>query len=200
MKHYIIGIALALVLILGAAAFAEAADATVDPVPAVTEEATEAVPAEEARRPETDDEALKEAMDAYRAAKEDKKVAELEAELDEYVADGSLTREQADLILNNVKEKLAAKNGECPNCGYAFMKGNRQGKGNRMPGGCGMQDGRGNQMNGRGNWIPDTQSGATPRQGNSQVPWMNGNSQMPWMNGSQQQMPQMPGNQQMPNR
>ena len=75
-----------------------------------------------------------------------------------------MTQEQADLILNNVKERLAAKNGECPNCGYQFQnnaprmgcqKGQRGGRmmqGGQMPGGWmngqmpGNQQQNGNQM------------------------------------------------------
>ena len=45
-----------------------------------------------------------------------------------YVEAGSLTQEQADMILKNVKERVAEKNGECPNCGYQFSNG---GKGQR---------------------------------------------------------------------
>ena len=39
MKNYIIGIALALALVMGVAAFAETAEPVTDPIPAVTEEA-----------------------------------------------------------------------------------------------------------------------------------------------------------------
>ena len=127
MKNTIIGIALALALalVMGMAAFAEnVPEAATEPVPAVTEEA----PDEPAEPAADDNQALQEALEAYRAAKQSKRVDDLEAELSEYVASGALTQEQADLILNNVKERMAAKNGECPNCGYQFSnKGGRKG-------------------------------------------------------------------------
>ena len=145
MKNYIIGNALALALVMGVVAFAETAEPATDPVPAVTEEA----PAEEAaaETEKTDDNtALQEALEAYRSARESKRVDELTEELNGYVEAGTMTQEQADLILNSVKERLAAKNGECPNCGYQFQnnapqmggqKGQRGGRmlqGGQMPG------------------------------------------------------------------
>jgi hypothetical protein len=145
MKNYIIGIALALALVMGVVAFAETAEPATDPVPAVTEEA----PAEEAaaETEKTDDNAaLQEALEAYRSARESKRVDDLTEELNGYVEAGSMTQEQADLILNSMKERLAAKNGECPNCGYQFQnnapqmggqKGQRGGRmlqGGQMPG------------------------------------------------------------------
>lgn len=200
MKNYIIGIALALVLVMGVAAFAEATDPATDSVPAVTEEAaateeaTEAPsedPAEEAptvEAPAEDEQkALQDALDAYRAAKQDKAVSDLEEELNEYVAAGSMTQEQADLILKNVKERLAAKNGECPNCGYDLRGQNKGMRGGKMGG---QQRG---QMNGQ--LRPDAQSGATPRQSGQQRGQMPGNQQqngqVPQMNGQipSQQMP-----------
>ena len=143
MKNYIIGIALALALVMGVVAFAE----TADPVPAVTEEAPteEAAPAAEAEKTD-DNTALQEALEAYRSARESKRVDELTEELNGYVEAGTMTQEQADLILNSVKERMAAKNGECPNCGYQFQnnapqmggqKGQRGGRmlqGGQMPG------------------------------------------------------------------
>ena len=81
------------------------------------------------------------------------------------------------LILNSVKERVAAKNGECPNCGYD-LRGQ-----NKSQFGCqGMRGGRqrGGQMNGI--QRPDAQSGTTPRQGGMQC----GQQQTP--NG---QVPQM---------
>ena len=182
MKKFV-GIALVLALALSTAAMAEV---TTDPIPAAEVPAVEAqVPAEEATEtPVAEDEqkALKDAMDAYRAAKQDKAVDDLEAELKGYVEAGSLTQEQADLILKNVKERLAAKNGECPNCGYQFSRGGKGRRGGMMGGQRGQQRG---QMSGQ--QRPDAQSGATP-----QGP-MNG-QQMP-QNGLRmpqngQQMPQ----------
>jgi predicted Zn-ribbon and HTH transcriptional regulator len=145
MKNYIIGIALALALVMGVVAFAETAEPATDPVPAVTEEA----PAEEAaaETEKTDDNAaLQDALEAYRRARESKRVDDLTEELNGYVEAGSMTQEQADLILNSMKERLAAKNGECPKCGYQFQnnapqmggqKGQRGGRmlqGGQMPG------------------------------------------------------------------
>ena len=165
MKNYIIGIALALALIMGVVAFAETAEPATDPVPAVTEEApaedttTEDTTAE-APAAEANNAALQEALEAYRTARESKRVDDLAEELNGYVEAGTMTQEQADLILNHVKEQLAAKNGECPNCGYKF-----QNNGPRMGGQKGQFGGRKNgQMNGQmnGNQQPDAQSGATP--------------------------------------
>ena len=194
MKKFV-GIALVLALALSTAAMAEG---TTDPIPAAEVPAVEVqVPAEEAseapaegeasaatpEQTEAEHKALKDAMDAYRAAKQDKAVDDLEAELKGYVEAGSLTQEQADLILKNVKERLAAKNGECPNCGYKFSKGGKGQRGGRMGGQRGRQQ-NGGQLRGQmpGQQRPDAQSGATP-----QGP-MNG-QQMP-QNG--QQMPLVP--------
>ena len=185
----IIGIALALALVLGIAAFAE--ETTTDPAPAapaVTEEATPAeaaAPGEDAAEESSEstdtNAALQDALDAYRKAKQDKAVDDLEEELAEYVAAGSLTQEQADLILNSVKERLAAKNGECPNCGYDLrgqnkggMKGQQRGK--LMGGMKGQQRGKMGGMNGQmpgNNQTPDQQ---TPQM-NGQIP----GQQMPGM-------------------
>jgi len=147
MKNYIIGIALALALVMGVVAFAETAEPSTDPVPAVTEEAPteEAAPAAEAEKTD-DNTALQEALEAYRSARESKRVDKLTEELNGYVEAGTMTQKQADLILNSVKERMAAKNGECPNCGYQFQnnapkmggqKGQRGGRmmqGGQMPG------------------------------------------------------------------
>ena len=132
MKKFV-GIALVFALALSTAAMAEG---TTDPIPAAEVPAVEAqVPAEEAadeasaatpEQTEDEQKALKEAMDAYRAAKQDKAVDDLEAELKGYVEAGSLTQEQVDLILKNVKERIATMKGECPNCGYQFSKGGKQ--------------------------------------------------------------------------
>ena len=188
MKNYIIGIALALVLVMGVAAFAEATDPATDSVPAVTEEAAateEATEAPSEDPAEDEQKALQDALDAYRKAKQDKAVSDLEEELNGYVAAGSLTQEQADLILKNVKERMATKNGECPNCGYD-LRGQRgatprQGgqRGSKMGGQMNGQ--RGGQMNGQ--QIPGGQ------QQNGQAPQMNGQMPGNQMNGMAQ--PQM---------
>lgn len=168
MKRIVIAMSLVLALILGCVAFAEATSTIPDQT--VEETTVPTAPAEE----NNDQAALEEALKAYRAAKEEKYVSDLEEELAGYVAAGSLTQEQADLILNSVKERLAAKNGECPNCGYKFQKSGKMG-------GCRMQDGR---------QMPDAQSGATP-QYNQRGSRMIQGGQMP---GQQQngQRPQMP--------
>ena len=168
MKNYIIGIALTLALVMGVVAFAETAEPATDSVPAVTEKAPaeDAAPTAEAEKAD-DNAALQEALEAYRSARESKRVDDLTEELHGYVEAGMMTQEQADLILNNVKERLAAKNGECPNCGYQFqnnaprMGGQKGQRGGRM-----MQGGQmpGGWMNGQmpGNQQPDAQSSAMP--------------------------------------
>ena len=145
MKNYIIGIALALALVMGVAALAETAEPATDPIPAVTEEAPNEGAAPETEKAD-DNAALQDALEAYRSARESKCVDDLTEELNGYVEAGKMTQEQADLILNSVKERLAAKNGECPNCGYQFQnnaprmggqKGQRGGRmmqGGQMPG------------------------------------------------------------------
>ena len=176
MKNYIIGIALALALVMGVVAFAETVEPATDPVPAVTEEA----PAEEAatdaaETEKTDDNAaLQEALEAYRSARESKRVDDLTEELNGYVEAGTMTQEQADLILNSVKERLAARNGECPNCGYQFQNNTP-----KMGGQKGQRGGRmmqGGQMHGQ---MPQQQNGQMP--GNQAQPNgpMNGQQQSP---------------------
>lgn len=165
MKNYIIGIALALALVMGVVAFAETAEPATDPVPAVTEEAPAEEAANDAAETEkTDDNAaLQEALEAFRSARESKRVDDLTEELNGYVEAGTMTQEQADLILNSMKERLAAKNGECPNCGYQF-----QNDAPRMGGQKGQRGGRmmwGGQMNGQ---MPQQQNG--PMNGQQQAP------------------------------
>lgn len=165
MKNYIIGIALALALVMGVVAFAETAEPATDPVPAVTEEAPAEEAANDAAETEkTDDNAaLQEALEAFRSARESKRVDDLTEELNGYVEAGTMTQEQADLILNSMKERLAAKNGECPNCGYQF-----QNNAPRMGGQKGQRGGRmmwGGQMNGQ---MPQQQNG--PMNGQQQAP------------------------------
>ena len=95
MKNYIIGIALALVLVMGVVAFAETAEPSTDPVPAVTEEAPAEEAANDAAETEkTDDNAaLQEALEAYRSARESKRVDDLTEELNGYVEAGTMTQE-----------------------------------------------------------------------------------------------------------
>lgn len=139
MKHFFSGmlIALALVasLVVGVVAVAENAPEAPEPPAAEAQQ-----PAEDAA---TDDAALKEAIEAYRAAKQSERQEALEAELKGFVESGKLTQEQADLILNYVKEQQAKRDGTCPSCGYQFRN---NGKGGRMNGGKsgnrGMSNGR----------------------------------------------------------
>lgn len=170
MKNYIIGIALALALVMGVVAFAETAEPATDPVPAVTEEApTEEAapeaPADEAAKAD-DNAALQEALEAWRSARESKRVDDLTEELNGYVEAGTMTQEQADLILNSVKERLAARNGECPNCGYQFQNNApRMGSQRGQRGGRMMQGG---QMNGQ---MPGNQAQPNgPMNGQQQAP------------------------------
>ena len=191
MKRTIITLTLILALALGCAAVAEEVPGA---LPAEGADVVEEMPADAApdapdmpvapaapSTSPTDD--LKAAMDAYRAAKQEKAVDDLEEELDGFVEEGSLTQEQADLILNSVKERIAAKNGECPNCGYKFdsKKSGRCGQQKQFPGGQ-----RGNQTMPQDGQRPDAQSGATPRNNGM----MGGRNQMP---GNQRQFPNMQG-------
>ena len=155
MKHFFSGmmIALAMVtaLVVGIAALAEATEAEVPELPSVEE----VQPEQEAQQPDqdaqqpaadaaSDNTALQQAFDAYRAARQSGQQEELEAELKSYVASGKLTQEQADLILNYYKEQEALRNGTCPNCGYQFQNG--FGKGGHGMGGRGMKGGKGGRM------------------------------------------------------
>lgn len=181
----IIGIALALVLTLGMAAFAETApqdapgmmqeqpEAPADQTPAAEEEA----PAEdEETKAEDDGTALKDAMDAYRAARAAKNAETLEEELNGYVEDGSMTQEQADLILNKYKEQQARRNGECPNCGYKFSNNGQNCRGMKGFGGKMQQNGqhqRGQMP--QNNRMP--QNGQQPQRGQQQNGQMQQNGQ-----------------------
>ena len=146
--------ALALSLILCLAAFAETVEPETPELPAVedaapaedTAPATDAAPATDSSAT-TDSAALQAALNAYRAAKQSKQITDLESELNEYVAAGTLTQEQADLILKYQKDQAALQNGTCPNCGYQFSSG--AGKGGRGMGGRGGKGGRGG-MGGKG--------------------------------------------------
>ncbi len=175
MKKYIIGIALAMALVMGVAAFAETAEPATDPVPTMTEEASAEEAATDTPAAETektdDSAALQEALEAWRSARESKRVVDLTEELNGYVESGTMTREQADLILSSVKERLAARNGECPNCGYQF-----QNNAPKMGGQKGQRGGRmmqGGQMNGQmpGSQMPGNQAQSNePMNGQQQAP------------------------------
>ena len=160
MKHFFSGMMLALALVaalvVGVVAVAENAAPempsmeAVQPDPAQPDQAQpdQAQP-DQAQQPAADTE-LQQAYDAYRAAKQSGRQEALEDELKGYVEAGKLTQEQADLILKDAKEREALRNGTCPNCGYQFKNG--MGKGGRMNGGKGMNNGmnrgKGGRMNG----------------------------------------------------
>ena len=65
--------------------------------------------------------ALQEAQSAYNAAKQTSRITDYEAELKAMVEAGSLTQEQADLLLTAANETVALCNGVCPSCGYQFQ-------------------------------------------------------------------------------
>ncbi|MBR6890535.1 MAG: hypothetical protein IKN05_06055 [Clostridia bacterium] len=169
MKHFFSGILIAFtlvaVLITGVIALAENAAPEIPELPSVEESQPEqAQPEQDAQQPaadaSSDNTALQDAFDAYRAARQSDQQEELEAELKSYVASGKLTQEQADLILNYYKEQEALRNGTCPNCGYQFQNG--FGKGGHGMGGRGMKGGKGGRMFGGMNMPgqqPSTQSG-----------------------------------------
>lgn len=153
MKHMISGtmitLALVLVLALGIAALAESAPSDVPELPAVedaqtppedtapADSADAAVPAED----NANADALQEALKALMEARQSGRLDDLETELNGYVASGKMTQEQADLILNDCKEREALRNGECPGCGYKFQNNGGMGKGGRMNGGKGGRGG-----------------------------------------------------------
>ena len=131
MKKNMIAIALALILVLsiGVAAFAE------DPAAATQETEAATADAESA--------ALQDALDAFRSAKRAKRTADLEAELKGYVEAGTLTQEQADLILANHKDRQAQRDDERlsgSNPSQSGSKGGRMSNGGRT---CGNQPGAG---------------------------------------------------------
>lgn len=194
MKRSII-IALALALALGTAAIAEVADTTEDVEITAPVEEAEAAPAEEEPTGEATSEAaeiesLSDALKAFHEARQAAHTEELKAELDEYVAAGKLTQEQADLILKYVQEWQTGKQDGQRGCKGQFggkqrgqMPSNSQQP--QMPGNG--QQGQRPQMGGQqpnngqfGSRMPDANSGATP--------------QMPQMPGNNQFGGQMPGN------
>ena len=162
---------LVLALTLGITALAETADVP-DTLPA-EDAVTSATSAASA------DPALQEALDALSAARNSSKASDLEAELKAYVEAGTLTQDQADLILKAYRDQESLQNGICPNCGYQFSTGGF-GKGGRMKngsggnmdnfGGKGGRGGHGRMQNGmQQNAAPDAgtapDSGAAPDSG-----------------------------------
>ena len=107
----LITLALVLAIVVGVVAIAESAETEAPQLPATEQAPAEAAPEAEAPATEsTDSTALKEALDAYNAARQSSKVEGLEAELKGYVESGKLTQEQADLILNSSAVGFAGLN------------------------------------------------------------------------------------------
>ena len=158
MKHFfsgmIVTLALVAVLVIGIVALAETAPEA-PALPAVEDaQPTAEAPAETPAAQTDDSAALKEALDALSAARQSSKVESLENELNEYVASGKLTQEQADLILKYYKDQESLRNGVCPGCGYQFQNDGGFGKGGRMNGGKGGRGGNKGGMRGFGQQQP----------------------------------------------
>ena len=193
MKHFFSGMLIAFtlvaVLITGVIALAENAAPEIPELPSVEESQPEqAQPEQDAQQPaadaSSDNTALQDAFDAYRAARQSYQQEELEAELKSYVASGKLTQEQADLILNYYKEQEALRNGTCPNCGYQFQNG--FGKGGHGMGGRGMKGGKGGRMFGGMNMPgqqPSTQSGTDSQASGTAFEF--GAQTIPFMDGTE---------------
>ena len=175
MKRTIIALTLILALVLGGAAFAEPVEAR-NPEPVEVEAqapAEDEAPAEPEEAPEEDGEdSLREALDALREARHAAQQEALKEELDGYVAAGTLTQAQADLILNAFAEGKGF--------GRSRAEGRDGGRQSRMPGRSGCQNG-GCRDNGQNPCVPGQNGrqngGRTPRQGGARMP----------------RMPQMPG-------
>lgn len=193
MKHFFSGMLIAFtlvaVLITGVIALAENAAPEIPELPSVEESQPEqAQPEQDAQQPaadaSSDNTALQDAFDAYRAARQSDQQEELEAELKSYVASGKLTQEQADLILNYYKEQEALRNGTCPNCGYQFQNG--FGKGGHGMGGRGVKGGKGGRMFGGMNMPgqqPSTQSGTDSQASGTAFEF--GAQTIPFMDGTE---------------
>ena len=193
MKHFFSGMLIAFtlvaVLITGVIALAENAAPEIPELPSVEESQPEqAQPEQDAQQPaadaSSDNTALQDAFDAYRAARQSDQQEELEAELKGYVESGKLTQEQADLILNYYKEQEALRNGTCPNCGYQFQNG--FGKGSHGMGGRGMKGGKGGRMFGGMNMPgqqPSTQSGTDSQASGTAFEF--GAQTIPFMDGTE---------------
>ena len=168
----LITLALVLAIVTGVVAMAESAE-TEAPLPPAVEEAPAASADDSAT---TDDTALQDALNAYRAARQSSNVEQLETELDGYVDAGKLTREQADLILKYYNDQQALRNGQCPNCGYQFENNSGFSKGGRMNGGKGGRGGmRGFGGRSMFNAPGNGQANGTALEGGAQVmPDLNG--------------------------
>ena len=139
-KTILMILALLAALCLSMAAFAEdtakvpAAGAAADAAKAVAEEAQAAA---DAAKAETD--ALNEALEAYGKARSESRklaaLASLKEELDSYVSEGSLTQDQADLILKYYAEQLTLQQD-----GQGFGRGGKDRHGGMGGGRNGMDD------------------------------------------------------------
>ena len=153
MNKAMLALMLVLAMAFGAMAMAEAVPA--EP-PTLEAEAPAEAPADETAPAETapadDSAALQAAMDALHNARQDKRQASFEEELQAYVAEGKLTQEQADLILNQYKARAEQRANKAQTRGQGRDmngRGGRQGRGGKGgQGGCGMDRGMGRDMNG----------------------------------------------------
>lgn len=167
-KTWMAILALACIFCLSISVLAETAVETTES-PAVTENA----PAAEATAPQeaapeaaqSAEDALNEAYDAYakarRSARNQARLDALKTELDGYVAAGSMTQEQADLILKSATEQSTAQGTKTNRRGRMPGNGQTRGKGGRN-----VQPG---QMPGMGNCNPGTTNsgnGMMPRENN----------------------------------
>lgn len=189
MKRMILAMTLVLALILGCAAIAEPTDPAqqaeqaelVAPNPPESslngvETAPEAdaapenapAPQEEAAPEEAQEaDALADALNALHDARSAKALEALQAELDEYVAAGKLTQEQADLIMKEFQQRQENGRG-CPQ-GGCRMRGKGQ-NGNRMGG-----------QKQRGNWQYGWQSPDQQQNRGNRFPGMPGAGTNPGM-------------------
>jgi len=167
-KTIMIVLALMLAACLSAAALAESPNETTaaDAAKAAADAAQEAADAAQAESA-----ALAEALEAYGKAKaEGRKLAiltSLKEELDGYVAAGSLTQEQADLILNYYAEQLAlaAQNGN------GFGRDSKGGRGtNGFVNGPAGRMNPGSSFNGRNNVNGQNDFGGRHGRFNNTVP------------------------------
>ena len=174
-KTWMAILAVALILCMSMAAFAET---VTEPAEAPAEQTevpeTETAPAEETQ---SSAEALNEALKAYASAKSQaraqKRQDALKTELDGYVEAGTMTQEQADLILNAASENKLSRKG--------MMKMPKNGTTNTQPA---PQNGQSSQT------APKTGRGMNR---NNQPAPQNGQSVQPngrGMNRNSQQVPQ----------
>ena len=175
-KTWMAILALACILCLSISVLAETAAETTEN-PAVTENAPVAEETAPQEAEQSAEDALTEAYEAYaKARKSARKQARLDAlktELDGYVAAGSMTQEQADLILKDATEQSAAQGTKNNRRGH--LPGNGQSGQMRGKGGRNAQPG---QVPGNGGW--NVQPGQMPGMGNCNPGMQNsGNGMMP---------------------